>query len=261
MFQSRSYSSQIWRPLTFHQTLIDISWVLNRLAIVRAYVSNTTRFHTSGSKDLTWYACYVSVLISRLSMETRKKKVASNACPRVSRNSIKTRYACGSQLSKVMKPLDFTSKCRHNLKKTGQKKKGLWCEKDPKYNSAVPVRKTDNAEGGGHRHRSQRQMKGDKWRWTDKGLREVDTGTKGAKQMKQDNPPSSPSFQANKPNLYRIYPISMIIIESPLSYYGRSLFNIPISSHRIWSAQNPVQTTKEFYLPHRKSASFHLWSS
>ena len=25
MFQSHSYSSQIWRPLTFHQTLIDIS--------------------------------------------------------------------------------------------------------------------------------------------------------------------------------------------------------------------------------------------
>lgn len=44
-----------------------------------------------------------------------KKQLASNPCPRISRNSIKTRYACGSQLSKVMKPLDFTSKCRHNL--------------------------------------------------------------------------------------------------------------------------------------------------
>ena len=31
-----------------------------------------------------------------------------------------------------------------------------------------------------------------------------DTGTKGAKQMKRENPPSSPSFQVNKP--IAIYP-------------------------------------------------------
>ena len=41
--------------------------------------------------------------------------VTSTSPPRVSLNSINTRNACGSQLSKVMNPLDFTSKCLHNL--------------------------------------------------------------------------------------------------------------------------------------------------
>lgn len=75
-------------------------------------------------KRPTWYACYLCFLyfLSRLSMKTRKRNsLQPNPCPRVSRNSIKTRYACGSQLSKVMKPLDFTSKCRHNLTQLAKK--------------------------------------------------------------------------------------------------------------------------------------------
>ena len=63
MFQSHSYSSQIWRPLTFHQTLIDISWVQKKHRVPHLRV-----------KRPTWYACYVFLyFIFRLSMKTMKE--------------------------------------------------------------------------------------------------------------------------------------------------------------------------------------------
>lgn len=254
MFQSHSYSSQIWRPLTFHQTLIDISWVQKNTG-------------STPQSQKTYLICLLCVFVLYLPVVTEnneRNSLQATHGPRVSRNSIKTRYACGSQLSKVMKPLDFTSKCCHNLTQLG-KRVGFWCEKDPFFMTlhvdtvkAQDGRRHQRFEkkfgekrrqcpGGWHTQRSQRQM------------------TQAPKVRNKWRETTHQAHLASKwTSLYIIYPRwgAWSSLSPHFLYYGHSLFNIPDipkSSHRPWSASDPNQPQPSRRLQRCCQAALKHW--